>query len=68
MGGGCAATCADGAVNVWTQLPPAVKHRVVGDAGDCGRSGTVVLVGALQLPPYLDLRQTSKLTFEYETF
>lgn len=53
-------TCAHSTVNIWTQLPPTAKHRVVGDAGNCGRSWTVVLVSALQLPPYLYLPKKCK--------
>lgn len=53
-------TCAHSAVNIWTQLPPTVKYRVVGDARNCGRSWTVVLVSALQLPPYLHLLKKCK--------
>lgn len=53
-------TCAHSAVNIWAQLPSTVKHRVVGDAGNCGRSWTVVLVSALQLPPHLYLLKKCK--------
>lgn len=53
-------TCAHSAVNIWTQLPSAVKCRVKGDAGNRGRSWTIVLVGALHLPPYLYLPKNYK--------
>lgn len=53
-------TCAHSAVNIWTQLLPAVKCIVEGDTGNCGRSQTVVLVSALQLPLYLYLPKKCK--------
>lgn len=53
-------TCAHSAVNIWTQLPSTVKCRVKGDAGNCGRSWTIVLVSALHLPPYLYLPKKYK--------